>query len=317
MGPGRRVSRRRFAQGLAGVGLSFGGFALLTDLPRTAVRAWRRRAAVASLPLARVEDRAIEGPGGRLPLRIYAPDGDPPLPALMVFHGGGWTEGGLDSHDLLCRALARAAGCAVVAVDYRLAPSHKFPAAVEDAYAATRWVATNGGAIGVDAARLGVAGDSAGGNLAAAVALMARDRGGPALVYQLLIYPSLDYAVDTPSRGEDDRYGPGRAEAPRSWQQYLGSEADARNPYAVPLRAADLGGLPPALVITAELDPLRDEGEAYAARLREAGVAATATRYPGAEHAFLTATRGEQRGRAIQGAGDALRTAFGNDPPRG
>ena len=309
---GGRPSRRRFVQGLVGVGLSLAGLAVVADLPRKAVRAWRAWMATASLRVARVEDRLIDGPGGRLPLRVYTPDGDAPFPALVFFHGGGWVEGDLDSRDPLCRALAIAAGCVVVSVDYRLAAADKFPAALDDAYAATWWVgtATNAETIGVDAALLAVGGESAGGNLAAAVALMARDRGGPRLVHQLLVYPVLNYAFDTPSYRDNEAHGPSPAESRWYWQQYLRTEEDGRHPYASPLQARDLRGLPPALIITAELDTLRDEGEAYAARLREAGLPTVSTRYAGMRHAFVSPTVSDEGRRAIREAGHALRAAF-------
>ena len=224
-------------------------------------------------PVAKVENRTIPGPGGTIPVRVlFTPAADAgAVPGLVYFHGGGWVLGSLDSHDGVCRSLANAAGCVVVSVDYRLAPEHPFPAAPDDCYAATAWVAANGAELGADAARLAIGGDSAGGNLAAVVALMARDRGGPSLRFQLLVYPVTDFtlrhAVVPRERGglplttEHDAL---------VLEHYLAEPATAREPHASPLRAANLAGLPPALVITAEYDPLRDEGEAYAARLREA-----------------------------------------------
>lgn len=274
-----------------------------------------RRALVAGdpEPVARVEDRQIPGPAGALPIRVYAPSAGQLLPVLVYFHGGGWVLGNLDSHDQVCRALANGADCAVVSVDYRLAPEHTFPAAAEDAYAATKWVATNAAELGGDGTRLAIGGDSAGGNLAAAVALMARDRGGPRLTHQLLVYPVTDRAFDTPSYRENaEGYSLHRADMIWFWGHYLAGEADADSPYASPLRAHDLAGLPPALVITAEYDPLRDEGEAYAARLRDASVPIVSTCYPGMIHGFFgNAAILDQGKRAIEEASRALRDAFG------
>jgi acetyl esterase len=213
------------------------------------------------------------------------------LPLVAFFHGGGWVLCGLDSHDEACRQLANGTGAIVMSVDYRLAPEHRFPTAAEDAYAATRWLADHGADLGGDPARLAVAGDSAGGNLAASVALMARDRGGPALVFQLLVYPVLDHSFDTGSYKENATGYFLTVDAMRwFWAQYLGPHGDGSDPYVSPLRAADLSGLPPAHVVTAEFDPLRDEGEAYAARLSAAGVPTEARRYDGAFHGFFSMT---------------------------
>jgi len=274
-------------------------------------------AALASLhgepeTVARVENRAIPGPAGDLPVRIYTPDGRGPLPVFVYFHGGGWVIGNLDTIDGPCRAIANAARCVVVSVDYRLAPEHKFPAAVEDAYAATQWVAANAAGIDGDPTRIAVGGDSAGGNLAAVVALVARDRGTPALAYQVLVYPVTDAACDTESyRDNADGYLLTKDMMQWFWEHYLRDQADRRNVYASPLRAADVRQLPPALVITAELDPLRDEGEAYAARLRAAGVPVRLTRYDGMIHGFFGMASVLDRARAaINETATALRAAF-------
>jgi acetyl esterase len=251
-----------------------------------------------AVPVAAVADRLVPGPAGELPVRVYTPEGAAPLPIVVYFHGGGWVVGTLDTYDPLCRALAAAVPAVVVSVDYRLAPEHRWPAAAEDAYAATLWASRNAAELGGVQHRLAVAGDSAGGNLAAVVALGARDRGGPAIAFQLLVYPALDAAGDTGSWREfaDGFYL--TADGMRwYWDHYLGG-ADGRAPDASPLRAAFFGGLPPALVIGAEHDVLRDEGEAYAARLAEAGVAATASRYPGMVHGFF-------RWRAVTASADA------------
>lgn len=260
-----------------------------------------------------VEDRRIPGPEGSIPVRIYRPEGDGPLPILVYFHGGGWVICNLDTHDAACRKLANAAVCIVVSVDYRLAPEHKFPAAVDDCYAATQWVANHAESLYGDPTRIAVGGDSAGGNLAAAVSLMARDRNGPSLVYQLLIYPVTDhYTIHTPSYQENaEGYFLTQADMIWFWDHYLSSEEDRKHPHAVPLQAESLHGLPPALVITAEYDPLRDEGEMYARRLQEAGVPTLLKRYNGMIHGFFNMAAVLSQGQ--QGIADSaklLREAF-------
>jgi acetyl esterase len=239
-------------------------------------------------PVALVEDRFIAGPAGDLPVRVYTPEGLGPFPIVVFFHGGGWVLGSLDTHDPLCRALCAGTGCAVVSVGYRRAPEHRFPAASDDALAATRWVAEHAAEIGGDPARIAVAGDSAGGNLSAVTALRIRDEGGPALRGQLLIYPVVGYHTPpTPSYIENaEGYGMTREAMVWFWEQYLADGAQATHPHAAPLLAPDLGGLPPALVITAEYDVLRDEGGRYVGRLRAAGVPARLSRYDGVHHLF-------------------------------
>jgi acetyl esterase/lipase len=263
-----------------------------------------------------VEDRKLPGHDGLIPVRIYTPAGSGPFPVLVYFHGGGWVLCDLDTHDPACRSLANAARCIVVSVDYRLAPEHKFPAAADDCYAATQWVMNNAPLINGDPGRVAVGGDSAGGNLAAAVALMARDRGAPAPMFQLLVYPVTDYyKPGTPSHKENaDGYFLTFDDMVWFWNHYLNSEADAANPYACPLRAASLLGLPPALVITAEFDPLRDEGEMYAARLRDSGVAAELVRYDGMIHGFFSMAGVLQQGlNAVAFAAGRLRLAFAGE----
>lgn len=263
-------------------------------------------------PVGKVEDRKIPGPGGDIPVRIYTPAGAGPFGVLVYFHGGGWVVGTLDSYDEVCRSLTLGGGFVTVSVDYRLAPEHKFPAAPEDCYAAARWVADNARSLNVNAARIAVGGDSAGGNLAAAIAQMARDRGGPKLIYQLLIYPAIDAADDTPSQHEfsQDGYILSRADMEWFWGHYL-SEKDRANPYACPSRAASLAGLPPATVILAEIDPLRDEGQMYADALRKAGVAVMLNRYDGVCHGFVSFGNAINAGkRALAECCDALRSAF-------
>jgi acetyl esterase len=237
-----------------------------------------------------VREQVIRGPGGgELRLRIYRPAGDGPFPLLAFFHGSGFVLCSLDTHDGMCRNLCAGAGCVVVSVDYRLAPEHKYPAGLDDCVFATRWIAEHAGELEGDATRLVVGGDSAGGNLAAAAALRLRDQGGPPLVGQLLIYPVTDYHTPgTPSYRENaEGYGLTRDTMVWFWDHYLTGSAQAADPYASPLRASDLANLPPALVQTAEYDPLRDEGEAYAAKLREAGTPAKLTRWDGLNHGFL------------------------------
>ncbi len=238
----------------------------------------------------RVEDFVIPHPEYAVPTRIYTPAGDGPFPCLVYFHGGGWVVCDLDTHDVVCRAIANRAGAVVVNVDYRLAPEHKFPAAVDDCYAATCFVAAHAARLGVDARRIAVGGDSAGGNLSTVMCLKARDEGGPVLALQVLVYPvtNLD-SFDTPSYQDfADGYYLTRAEMEWFRAHYLAKPEDARNPYASPLLAADLRGLPPALVITAECDTLRDEGEAYARRMASAGVEVSAIRYAGMIHPFFS-----------------------------
>ena len=263
-------------------------------------------------PVGAVEDRTIAGAAGEMPARIYTPPGRGPFPVLVYFHGGGWVIGNLEAYDPTCRALTNAAGCIVVAMEYRLAPEHKFPAAPEDCYAALQWVVAHAAAIGGDPTRLAIGGDSAGGNLTAVVAQMARDRGGPNLVYQLLVYPVTDYHFDTASYRENaDGYLLTKDAMVWFWHHYLRSAADGSNLLASPLRAQNLRGLPPALILTAEFDPLRDEGEAYAARLREAGVPVTLKRYNGMIHGFFSLGAVFDQGKqAMAEAAAGLRAAF-------
>lgn len=239
--------------------------------------------------VARVEDLAIALPGRTLPARLYVPEGAAsPAPLVVFYHGGGWVIGTLETHDATCRALARASGAAVLSVGYRLAPEHPYPAPVEDCYDALVWAAANAADLGCDPARLAVAGDSAGGNLSAAVTIMARDRGGPVLRHQLLIYPVIDDDFSLPSYAENGggEYFLGNAMMRWFWDLYVGDAAEA--PLARVGRTTDLSGLPPATVITAQFDPLRDEGMAYAARLKQAGVAVDAAIAPGMIHGFFS-----------------------------
>jgi acetyl esterase len=235
-----------------------------------------------------VDELDIPGPAGILPARLYSPRGAPG-PGVVYFSGGGWVMGSLDGADAVCRRLARATKCRVVAVEYRRAPEHRFPAAVDDCYASVQWVAENATDLGIDPSALAVGGVSAGGNLAAAVTLLARDREHPRLAFQFLVYPPLDHRADTPSRREmADPLFFDRDDVAWCWRHYLRAPADGDDPLASPLRAADLNGLPPALVITAERDPLRDEAELYAARLADSGVPTELVRFAGMVHGFFS-----------------------------
>ncbi len=262
-------------------------------------------------PVAEVSEFEITGPGGPLVLRVHRPQGGPgPRPVLLYFFGGGWTLGCLDTCDAICRALANAAGCTTVSVGYRLAPEHRFPAAVEDCYAATRWVAEHAQRLGVDPERLAVGGDSAGGNLAAAVTLLSRERGAPRIGHQLLVYPNTDYRPAAEPASVDPLLF-NELSVRWYWSHYLAEERDGENPLASPLRAPDLTGLPPATVITAEFDPLREEGEQYAERLRQAGVPVESRHYEGMAHGFFAMAGTLEDGRAAQRyAAERLRAAF-------
>jgi acetyl esterase/lipase len=244
-------------------------------------------------PLRSVEPLAIPSPGGSIPARLYTPiklrQSAGVAPCLVFFHGGGWVIGNLDSHDVVCRQLADAGELIVISVDYRLAPEHKFPAAVDDAIAATKWIAESAGRLGLDPARLMVGGDSAGGNLAAVVAIAARDGDGPTIAGQVLIYPAIDIAMTHPSHREPETSLLLTHSVIRWFRNhYLNGETDAQDWRASPARAAALAGLPPAYVLTAGGDPLRDEGDEYADRLRAAGVAVTHRNFPGQFHGFFT-----------------------------
>jgi acetyl esterase len=262
--------------------------------------------------VAEVRDHAVPGPAGDIAVRVYSPAGaHGAVPVVAYFHGGGWALGSIDSFDTVCRALANAAGAVVASVGYRLAPEHRFPAAVDDCLAATRWLASAASELGGDGTRLAVAGDSAGGNLAAIVARRLRDEGGSPVRFQALIYPATDAALNTPSYREfAEGYGLTAEGMQRFWALYLDG-ADGAQPDASPLRADDLSGLPPAFVLTAEADVLRDEGEAYAARLRDAGVDVDLRRFEGATHGFWRwQAKTALSRRAVREIGTALREAL-------
>jgi acetyl esterase len=239
-------------------------------------------------PIARIEDVRVPGPRGSIAGRIYAPSQGQALPTLLYLHGGGWVVGDIESHDSVCRGLALRAGCMVVSLDYSLAPEHRFPAAVEDAWAGLVWLHDNAATIGADPDRLAVGGDSSGGNLAAVLALWARDRGGPRVAAQVLIYPVTDFDLDTPSyRAAATGYGLTRDSMRWYWEQYLADPRDGASPDASPLRAGNFNNLPPALVITCELDPLASEGSAYAAALNAAGVPVEHIHEPDMIHGYI------------------------------
>jgi acetyl esterase len=245
---------------------------------------------LATLPIASVLNRTIQGPGGDLGLRVYTPNGSGPFPLMVFFHGSGFVLCSLDTHDGMCRNLCNVAGCVVVSVDYRLAPEHKFPAGPEDCYSATKWAAEHAHELNADPQRVVIAGDSAGGTMVAVTALMIRDSGGPALRGQLMIYPVTDhFNSGHPSYTENaEGYGLTSAGMRWFWGHYLNSESEADNPLVSPLRISDLRNLPAALIITAEYDVLRDEGERYGERLVQAGVPTSVSRYEGMNHGFFS-----------------------------
>ena len=250
--------------------------------------------------LPRIEDIRIPGPAGEIPARVYsARAAKTPQPTVAYFHGGGWVQGDLETHHGLCARLAEHAGALVVAVDYRLAPEHKFPAAVEDCLAAYRWLRTKGRDVGADLSRVAVAGDSAGGNLSAVVSQLAASAGVPAPTCQVLIYPAVDFSLETSSHRElADGHVIPRDRILWYMEQYLKSDADKSDLRASPLRAPSLEGQPPAMIVTAGFDPLRDEGRAYGDRLREAGVDVVYREYPGQIHAFVSLTKAIPQGMA-------------------
>jgi len=244
-------------------------------------------------PINQIRNTSFPGPAGPVPIRIYIPLQKPDLPVIIYYHGGGWVIGSLDSHDNICRSLAKKTSGIVVSVDYRLAPEHPFPAAVDDAYAALKWVSQNAASFNGDSTRIIVAGDSAGGNLAAAIALMSRDRNGPRLSAQILIYPATNLAeLNTNSyRQFADGFYLTKRYIENFRSRYLPDPQDWSNVYASPLLATNLEKLPPALIVTAEFDPLRDDGVAYAIKLKNAGVPAKHIRFQGMIHGFVAMDR--------------------------
>jgi acetyl esterase len=278
-----------------------------------------RRTVTQPVPPDVAEARDLKAPAadGDIPLRLYRPAGSKPgdkLPVLVYYHGGGWVIGDLETHDTLCRELANGAGCAVVAVDYRMGPEHRFPAAVDDAVAATRWVQENAASLGLDGSRLAIGGDSAGGNLAAVVALSARDQGGPAIALQLLIYPATDQRHDVyPSRASNGK-GYLLEKATMDWfhDHYIADPKQDLDWRASPMLHPDHGNLPPAFVLTAGYDPLRDEGVAYAQKLSQAGNRATLVSFERQIHGFILMGKViDEANAAVQLCAAQLRTAFG------
>jgi len=266
------------------------------------------------VPIGKVENVSFTGPGGDVPLRIYTPvAASGTMNCLVFFHGGGFVIGDLDSHDALCRHLANDAGCKVVAVDYRLAPEHKFPAAIEDGWAAINWVEENAGELSVDANCIAVAGDSAGGNIAAVVSQMAATtKGGPQISFQLLIYPGLRAHADTPSMAEfaEDHF---LTKATIDWfaENYLPEGQDVSDARLSPLLAEDVSGVAPALIITAGYDPLKDQGKAYADRLAASGVDTTYKDYPEMIHGFFNMTAlSPDAKKAVKDAAKAVKAAW-------
>jgi acetyl esterase len=288
------------------------GFPRLPTMTPTEARGRPEPLAAAPEAVGSVTARAIPGPGGPIPIRVYRPK-DPLRGALVYFHGGGWVIGSLEGADGACRALANRSRCVVISIGYRLAPETKFPGPVEDAYAAVRWVssADNAKDLRIDPGRIAVGGSSAGGNLAAVAALVARDRGGPKIAFQLLSVPVTELSSKAESHREfSEGYGLTAADMEWFGRHYVRTEADANEPYASVLRA-DLHGLPPAFVITAECDPLRDDGEAYAEKLAKLGIRASYKRYAGMFHGFMSfANVLPEASEAFDDAGRALREAL-------
>jgi len=262
---------------------------------RVAYKKARAVAQPAPPPVESVTALMVESAAAPIPLRVYRPLGSAPaevLGALVFMHGGGWTIGDLDTHDVVCREICNRARCAVISVDYRLGPEHRFPAAVDDTLAATRWVIANAERLALDPRRIAVGGDSAGGNLAAVAALALRDAGGPALALQLLIYPATDFRANTPSHSQNGSgYLLTREAIDYFSGCYLRGPQDITDWRASPALAASFGGLPPAFVLTAGYDPLRDEGANYAQLLRDAGVPVEHVLFEGQMHGFITMSK--------------------------
>jgi acetyl esterase len=296
-------------------GLAAANFPKIETLPAPQARAVLAmlRPTAEPEPIHKVEDRKISVKDGEIGVRIYTPSAGGSLPGLVYFHGGGWVVGDLESHDGPCRTLANRAGMVVISVDYRLAPEYKYPTAAEDCYAATVWTSENAAELNIDPNFIAVGGDSAGGNLATVVSMMARDKGAPKIAFQLLVYPvTTHYQTNTVSYNENaEGYFLTRDLMNWFWDSYLNDVSEAQHAYAAPLQCADLSGLPPAFVTTAEFDPLRDEGEAYVARLREAGVPVTHKRYDSTIHGAFTMGAAIDKGREmLEDSAAALRAAY-------
>jgi len=264
-----------------------------------------------SPPLEAVSDVQIDTGTGQIPLRLYYPELADCLPVLLYFHGGGWISGSISSHDDLCRELAVTVPCGVVSVGYHLAPEHPFPVGLQDAFAATRWVSRHAEALGFDPDRIAIGGDSAGGNIAIGTALLAADRGGPEFVHQAVAYPPMKNTFDTPSYSEvGDRFLLTKDSMQAYWNYYLDSPINGGNHYASPLRARSLADLPPATILTAELDPLRSEGDTYARRLQRLGVPTRKKHFDGVIHAFLSFSELAARSEGIDVLAQELAQAF-------
>jgi acetyl esterase len=264
------------------------------------------------ITVAHVENRTVPGPEGEIPVRIYRPEGDNAKPAIVYYHGGGWVIGSLETHDAVCRALTNAVDAVVFSIDYRMAPEHPFPAPMDDAFAALKWIHANATDLGIDPSRVAVAGDSAGGNLAAVVGQLARDAGGLPVCFQLLIYPVTDHEFTSASMNDNaEGYFLTRDAMRWFYSHYLNDPGEGDDARVSPIRASDLSGLPPAFVITAEFDPLRDQGVAYATAMRDAGTTVAAHTYDGMFHGFLSMVDWIDAGKvAFDDAVEALRAAF-------
>jgi acetyl esterase len=265
-------------------------------------------------PVGKVEDRTIPGPASEIPVRVYYPkEIQDRCPALVFYHGGGWVVGNIETHDNICRALTNIANCVTISVDYRLAPEHKFPAAVDDSYAAVQYVYDHAEEFQADRKRIAIGGDSAGGNLAAVVAHLAKEKKAPEICFQLLIYPSTNMGGEPTASMVENAEGYFLEKGTMEWFRdcYINGEEDKLNPLVSPSLNEDFTGLPPALVITAEYDPLRDEGEDYAKKLAAAGVEVELVRYDGTIHGFVSMAVIIESGKAaLEKAGDALKKVF-------
>ena len=258
------------------------------DIRTSAMEKWAPVYLGKAEPLKSIEHKYFSGPTADLPIAIYRPEGSGLLPAMVMFHGGGWVAGNLQLNAVQHQLMAKDTGAVVISVNYQKAPEHKFPIPLDDCYATLEWVNAHAKELGINPDLIGVAGDSAGGNLAAAVALRARDEKGPKVAFQILIYPATDHNFDYPSMIENSPNYLLSSEAMRwYWDQYVNSPEDYKNPYVIPMASADLSGLPPAIIITAEYDPLRDEAEAFAKLLKSAGNSVVLHRYEGVIHGFM------------------------------
>lgn len=258
------------------------------DIRTSAMEKWAPVYLGKAEPLKSIEHKYFSGPTADLPIAIYRPEGDGLLPAIVMFHGGGWVAGNLQLNAVQHQLMATDSGAVVISVNYQKAPEHKFPIPLNDCYATLEWVSAHAKELGINPDLIGVAGDSAGGNLAAAVALRARDEKGPKVAFQVLIYPATDHNFDYPSMIENSPNYLLSSDAMRwYWDQYVNSPEDYKNPYVIPMVSSNLSGLPPAIIITAEYDPLRDEAEAFAKRLKSAGNSVVLHRYEGVIHGFM------------------------------